>query len=260
MSTPSSYPCVAHEIQAALTYALPNPHGTPHRARLIHPGSTTLRSNYVPDVRSVRIQDIRGREGHFSLDTNGFEFIVHPTAESFGDDLSIRENYYEEMRQLVMEHTGAHSEPAFIVHTDRTPDSVIEEVKKYLGEESERLLQGRVRFINAWRPIEHTVHHEPLAIVDWQTSSNFTRLFPLEVDPNASQGVGYNVLLPRFNANHSWYFLRHQNPSEVLMMKFYDSDTDGIANYCLHSSFRDLGCHVDAPRRRSIEVNMLVFG
>ncbi|QRV76991.1 methyltransferase domain protein [Ceratobasidium sp. AG-Ba] len=260
MSTPSSYPCVAREIQAALTYSLPNPQGaTIHRPTFSSSGKLLRRSNYLANTQKVRIQDLRGREGHFSLDTNGFEFIVHPTAESFGDDLSIRENYYEEMRQLVMEHTGAHSEPAFIVHTDRTPDSVIEEVKKYLGEESERLLQGRVRFINAWRPIEHTVHHEPLAVADWRTTE-LSALFPLTIQRGITVDDEFDIFLSRFSTKHSWYFLRHQEPSEVLLMKFYDNKTDGTANFCLHSSFRDPNCHENAPRRRSIEVSMLVFG
>ncbi|CAE7076682.1 unnamed protein product [Rhizoctonia solani] len=273
-------------VRTKLNYCLPNPYGIPHRAVPIRPNSMTMQSNYINDAREVLIQDVRGRENTFSLDTNGFEFVVHQTNETFQDDNSIKTNYYSEVKQLIKDVTGAHQvfivahrtrqgydndsttdvslrserQPAFIVHTDRSAESVTNEVKKYLGTDGERLLHGRVRFLNVWRPIGDVAHHEPLAVADWQTSSDVSKLFALTMSGDNSTDKGFDVLLSRFSPNHSWYYLRHQDPSEVLMLKFYDNNTHGASKFCLHSAFLDAQCHPDTPRRRSIEVSALVFG
>ncbi|CAE6527910.1 unnamed protein product [Rhizoctonia solani] len=237
-----------------------------------------MQSNYINDAREVLIQDVRGRENTFSLDTNGFEFVVHQTNETFQDDNSIKTNYYSEVKQLIKDVTGAHQ--VFIVAhrtratittqlptfpfgasaNQRSAESVTNEVKKYLGTDGERLLHGRVRFLNVWRPIGDVAHHEPLAVADWQTSSDVSKLFALTMSGDNSTDKGFDVLLSRFSPNHSWYYLRHQDPSEVLMLKFYDNNTHGASKFCLHSAFLDAQCHPDTPRRRSIEVSALVFG
>ncbi|KEP47886.1 putative methyltransferase-like protein [Rhizoctonia solani 123E] len=292
-----SYECTAGDICAKFNYALPNPRGQSLYLVQPNPGVLAFRMNYILDPRNVVAQDIRGRENDFKLDVNGFEYLTRPTDEAFLDKQSIETNYYAEVRQLVKEHTSAdqvfiithrtralkiirghmktlgkiehHRSVNYIlqsrdllpwfqhtVHVDRTPESVAAEVKKYLGEDAERLVKGRVRFINVWRPIEHKVHHEPLGFADWQTSSE-SDLLPVHVDNVYAK---FDVFLSRFNKTHNWYYLGHQTPSEIAMIKCYDSHPDGGANFCLHSSFIHPGCHRDNPRRRSIEVNTLVFG
>ncbi|CAE6480122.1 unnamed protein product [Rhizoctonia solani] len=278
-----SYECTAGDICAKFNYTLPNPKGQSLYLVQPNPGVLAFRMNYILDPRNVVVQDIRGRERDFKLDVNGFEYLTHPTNETFLNKQSIETNYYAEVQQLVKEHTGADQvfiithrirqssenysrtdeefgedrTPSHTVHVDRTPESVAGEVRKYLGEDAERLLQGRVRFINVWRPIDHKVHHEPLAFADWQTSSQTSDLLPVHVDNVYAK---FDVFLSRFNKTHNWYYMGHQAPSEIAVIKCYDSHPDGGANFCLHSSFVHTGCHRDSPRRRSIEVNTLVFG
>lgn len=275
--------CASGDVRTTLNYVLPNPYGTGLYATQPRLESPRLEANFIFDPRNVVVHDLRGAEKNFSLDVNGFEFLVHETTESFLDEGSIQTNYYAEIRQLLKERTGAHrvfvithrirqsydladpehggdrreTEPAHNVHTDRTAESVVAEVKKYLGEDGERLLQGRVQFINVWRPIGQEVHHEPLAVADWQTSSDASNLVPLHVETASDT---FDALVSRFNAKHSWYYLSHQAPAEITLLKFYDSSKDGSATFCLHSAFHDPGCHKGAPRRRSIEVSTLVFG
>lgn len=271
------------DIQTTLSYALPNPNGTRLYAKQSQLGSTTFQTNYIMDDRKVVVHDLRGREDCFSLDTNGFEFVNHETTEKFLEKASIEKNYYTEMEQLIKERTGAHKVqiithrirqsyetlyptdanevrehlPSHCVHAERTPESVIEDVKEHLGRDGEALLLGRVRFFTVWRPIGEEVHHEPLAVADWQTSSDVSRLLPMRLDMPPAH---FEVFLARYSSKHSWYYLRHQAQDEAMLMKCYDSHPDGTATFCLHSSFRDLGCHKNAPRRRSIEVNALAFG
>ena len=55
------------------------------------------------------------------------------------------------------------------MHVDQTFKSAVERVHHHLGDEADRLLQGRVRLINVWRPIHHPVAHHPLAVAHWRS-------------------------------------------------------------------------------------------
>ncbi|KAG8748904.1 hypothetical protein FRC11_011774, partial [Ceratobasidium sp. 423] len=94
-----------------------------------------------------------------------------------------------------------------VVHADRTPESVIKSVRTCCGPEAEQLLQGRVRFIIAWRPIGQMVYSEPLAVVDWKSISDMSGLLPIHITtPRAS----LESFIARFNKEHEWYYLKNQ--------------------------------------------------
>jgi hypothetical protein len=48
-------------------------------------------------------------------------------------------------------------------------------------------------------------------------------------------------------------------PDEALLIKCYDSATDGRARFAPHTAFIDPSAPWDAPPRESIELRMLVF-
>lgn len=50
---------------------------------------------------------------------------------------------------------------------------------RHLGEDADRLLKGRVRIINVWRPIGHPVAHKPLAVSDWRSLDTEHDLVPV---------------------------------------------------------------------------------
>lgn len=95
-------------IPTTLNYSLPNPMGTSLYAVHPRPDSMTFRTNYIVDTRGVVVRNLRGRENEFSLDENGFQFLVHHTDENFLDQGSIETNYYAEVRELLIRETGAH--------------------------------------------------------------------------------------------------------------------------------------------------------
>jgi hypothetical protein len=63
----------------------------------------------------------------------------------------------------------------------------------------------------------------------------------------------------RANPAHQWSYFPAQQPNEVLLLKIFDSNTDGTARLTAHTSFQDLTFGPEAPPRRSIEVRALVF-
>ena len=46
---------------------------------------------------------------------------------------------------------------------------------------------------------------------------------------------------------------------QALLLKTYDSETDGRARFMGHSAFEHPGTPADAPRRESIEVRTMAF-
>ena len=139
------------------------------------------------------------------------------------------------------------------VHVDQSYKAAPNRVTYHLPEEADRLLQGRFQIINLWRPIK-TIRKDPLAIAD-AGSVDDSDLVPVElIYPNR---VG-ETLTVRHNENHRWFYLKEQQPNEVMLIKCFDSKTDGRARRVPHSAFVDEST-ANEEARESIEVRTLVF-
>ena len=128
-------------------------------------------------------------------------------------------------------------------------------VYRHLGDDAERLLKGRVRIINVWRPIGNPVAHKPLAVADWRTLDPARDLVPVTYRYPDRTGATFSV---RYSAAHRWWYLSGQTTGEVTLIKCYDSET-GCARLTPHSAFRDSSSPQDAPHRQSIELRALLF-
>ena len=140
------------------------------------------------------------------------------------------------------------------MHIDQTYTASLERVKYHLPEEAARLLKGRVRIINVWRPIRHPVAHKPLAVSDWRHLDEHD-LVPVRFIYPHREGSTYSV---RYSPDHRWYYLSNQTPDEVTLIKCYDSETDR-ARLTPHSAFWDATSPTDKPHRQSIELRALLF-
>lgn len=119
--------------------------------------------------------------------------------------------------------------------------------------DADRLLTGRYQIINVWRPIK-TIRKDPLGVAD-ASSVPDADLLPVQLIYPDRVGETFTV---RPNEAHRWHYLREQTPAEVLLIKCFDSKTDGRARRAPHSAFVDEGAEGEAPRE-SIEVRALVF-
>ena len=73
--------------------------------------------------------------------------------------------------------------------------------------------------------------------------------------PNRS-GETYSVT---YNPNHRWFYFPDMTPDEALLLKCYDSTTDGRTRFGPHTAFVDPTTPADAAPRESIELRTLVF-
>ncbi|KAI0036309.1 hypothetical protein K488DRAFT_76091 [Vararia minispora EC-137] len=269
---------VSREVQTTLNYLAGTTDGEKPYFYTYEPPAGKPVRNLVTEASPATIHDARGREGDFSLDTNGFAFVNSPTQEKlFEDEQAITTGYYKEVEELLKREAGAKrvvifdhtirrppSEdvpvykqrgPAEFVHVDQTHKAGIARVHRHLGAEAEHYLKGRSRIINVWRPIGNTVAHHPLAVADFRTIDREKDLVAARLIYEDREGETFSV---KHNPNLKWYYLADQTPDEVILIKCWDSDTTK-ALLTPHTAFKDSTSPADAPQRQSIEVRCLVF-
>ena len=84
----------------------------------------------------------------------------------------------------------------------------------------------------------------------------------LHIHPSAAEfyrdriGETYSV---KYNPDHQWFYVPKMLADEILLLKCFDSKTDGRARFAPHSAFADSTTPSDAPPRESIELRTLVF-
>jgi hypothetical protein len=249
------------------TYAFDPPPGEP-------------KTTALPEAHEVPIFNARLIADSLSLDRQGFELVRHPTAvRNFYDEKEIRDVYHPAAeaflratlkadRVFIFDHTvrrrveGAADirgagprQPATRVHVDQTDVSGRNRVREHLPEEADELLKGRVQVINLWRPIRGPVRDAPLAMCDAQTVAPDDLVASDLIYPNRN-GETYSV---KFNPNHRWYYIPEMTVDEALLLKCYDSATDGRTRFGPHTAFIDPTTPPDTPPRESIELRALVF-
>jgi hypothetical protein len=141
------------------------------------------------------------------------------------------------------------------VHVDHTERSGPQRVRDFFGDEAGELLRGRVQVINVWRPIRGPLQDAPLAVCDAGSVAPGD-LVPADLVYRDRVGETYGV---RFNPEHRWYYVPDMQPDEALLLKCYDSETDGRARFAPHTAFDDPTAPADKLPRESIELRTLVF-
>jgi hypothetical protein len=250
------------------------------RSYTFDPPPGVPRSNAVHETHVVPIYDVRGIEAEISLDREGFELLGHVSAvRDFYDDAEVRGVYYAEAERLIADVTGAsrvvvfdHTvrrrvpgaddraaglprQPATRVHVDHTERSGPQRVRDLLGGEAEELLKGRVQVINLWRPIRGPLRDAPLAVCDARSVAAGD-LVRSELVYRDRVGEIYAV---KYNPEHRWFYVPDMQPDEALLLKCYDSATDGRARFMPHTAFEDPTVGEERLPRESIELRTLVF-
>lgn len=238
------------------------------------------RSNAAHETRRVPIYDLRPITSEIALDREGFALLRHASAvRDFWNEDEVRQIYYPEAEQAIAEATGAsrvfifdHTprrrvrgvadrapgtprQPATRVHVDHTEKSAPQRVRDFFGDEAEELLRGRVQVINLWRPIRGPLRDAPLAVCDAGSVAP-DDLVPADLVYRNRVGETYAVT---YNPGHRWFYVPEMRPDQALLLKCYDSQTDGRARFAPHTAFDDPTAPADVLPRESIEIRSLVF-
>ncbi|KAL4915415.1 hypothetical protein BDW62DRAFT_125216 [Aspergillus aurantiobrunneus] len=243
------------------------------------PSSGPPQENYSSVAHQVTLKDIRGHEQEYNLDKDAFAALQNvPSAmtyQSWDSDETVKTAYYAEVEDVILKHVpGAHKvvifdhtirrynpeadrQPVIFAHVDQTPRAAELRVREHVKdpEEAEKLLRGRCRIINVWRPLNGKVESMPLAFataasVALSDLSTIERRYPHYT--GETMGVKYN-------ANQQWLYWSGIDDDERILIKCADTRED-VARRVPHSAFRDPRSGADAKPRESIEVRALVFG
>jgi hypothetical protein len=230
----------------------------------------------------VPIKDIRGHEDEYTLDRDAFKVVSNlpDSAEpEFENDDSIKKNYYPEVEKLMLDHVpgshrvvifdhtirrstpGAPRAPVTRVHIDQTRKSAIQRVHKHAPEDAEKLLKGRYRIINIWRPLNGPVQANPLGFASSSTLKD-EDLIPIEHRYPDRTGEIAGI---RYNEGQKWHYLSGMRNDERLFLECFDSEafapgTKVQGGRVPHTAFTDPRTPEGAVGRDSIEVRALVFG
>ncbi len=232
-------------------------------------------------MREVRIHDGRKDMPASSLDVEGFRLVPQNTkVTDFYDDVQLEQTYHEEVKAWLADIMGAARvevfddtrrsasvdqqksknirEPAEIVHNDYTAASGIKRMQDYFADdpdEAEDLLKRRFAIVNVWRSVAGPVYNNALAMCD---STTLRAEDLIAVERRAEDRIG-ELQVALHDPAQRWYYFPKMQMDEALLIKTFDSETDGRTRFTLHSPFTDPDAAVDAPPRESIETRCLVF-
>jgi hypothetical protein len=277
MTAASAFEGLPH-IDAPLTYLAPmaeRPHNYTY-----DPPPGVPRSNSIAATHVMPVFSARPLERDISLDREGFALLHHESvAHDFSDDDEIRRVYYPEAERVLTEATGAkrvfifdHTvrrrvkggvdrapstprQPATRIHVDHTVKSGPQRARDFLGANAQDWLRGRMQVINLWRPIRGPLRDAPLAVCDALSVAS-EDLVPSDLIYRDRVGEIYGVT---FNPNHRWFYVPEMQTDEALLLKCYDSATDGRARFAPHTAFEDPTVDTDVLPRASIELRAFVF-
>ncbi len=269
-------------VKATLNYSVDN--GRPPDYYFYDPDPSVERNPPSTDSREVLIHDGWPQVDRFSLDREGFELKPFaddsaPRFDQFDYDAAVKSRFYEQVVAFVKRHTGARRVEVFdhtirkrlpadlsqqttvqrpavlLVHSDYTVASGPQRVRDIVPGDAEALLQRRVAFYNVWKPLYRRVEELPLAMCDATTHLPEDML---RMDLKYRERTG-EIYVMRYSPAHRWVYFPQMEAQQALLLKTYDSMTDGRARFMGHTAFEHPDTKPDAPRRESIEVRTMAF-
>jgi len=220
--------------------------------------------------------------------------------ENFYDSKEVQRVFYPEMERLLLEffpgatdalvynhdifnkdYTGDRTEDqsaknpgvnanyANIVHNDLNDNSgrvrcrelLVKNLRNfgrevdYTETEADAKMAKRFISINLAKPME-TVQQNPFVLCAWPSFADQPYINNYRIyDDRVGETTQFT-----YRADHEWYWFPQQKPTEVSMLKCYDSIIDGsVSRYSFHTAAVDPTAPPDAPCRKNIVVRSFVF-
>ena len=127
--------------------------------------------------------------------------------------------------------------------------------QNYTEAEADLKMSRRFLSINLAKPME-TVEQFPFVLCAWPSFSNQPYINNYRIyDDRVGETTRFT-----YSPDHEWYWFPRQTPTEVSMLKCYDSVLDGsVSRWSFHSACIDPSVPIDAPCRKNVVVRSYVF-
>jgi hypothetical protein len=125
----------------------------------------------------------------------------------------------------------------------------------YTEEEADRKMSRRFMSINLAKPME-TVEQFPFVLCAWPSFADQPYITNYRIyDDRVGETTRFT-----YRPDHEWYWFPQQKPTEVSMLKCYDSVTDGsVSRWSFHTACIDPTAPADARCRKNVVVRSFVF-
>ena len=125
----------------------------------------------------------------------------------------------------------------------------------YTEDQADKKMSRRFMSINLAKPME-TVRQNPFVLCAWPSFAKQPYITNYRVyDDRVGETTRFT-----YRPDHKWYWFPQQKPTEVSMLKCYDSITDGsVSRWSFHTACIDPTAPQAAPCRRNIVVRSYVF-
>lgn len=271
-------------VQTAMSYTAPVTGKA--RVRAYPPASGRKIESPKRERIEVKVYDCRPIAHALTLDVAGFELVKsNSSVSNFYDAEHVRQHYYPEVVNTLKRATGARAvfvfdhnvrnkpladrkepgvrEPVDGAHNDYTLDSGPRRIREVLRDnDASHLANYRAALINLWRPISGPVQDHPLAICDARTTS-LNDFIPTEIEHYLEHDLETPHLTGQIysfqhSPQHRWFYVSDMQPDEALLLKCFDSATDGRACFTGHTGFINPECPAEFIPRESIEARTVV--
>lgn len=125
----------------------------------------------------------------------------------------------------------------------------------YTEAEADAKMSRRFMSINLAKPME-TVRQNPFVLCAWPSFADQPYVTNYRIyDDRVGETTRFT-----YRPDHEWYWIPDQTPTEVSMLKCYDSVTDGsVSRWSFHTACIDPTAPDDAPCRKNVVVRSFVF-
>ena len=127
--------------------------------------------------------------------------------------------------------------------------------QSYTEAEADEKMSGRFMSINLAKPME-TVEQNPFVLCAWPSFADQPYINNYRVyDDRVGETTRFT-----YRADHDWYWIPNQTPTEVSLLKCYDSVLDGsVSRWSFHTACIDPTASEDARCRKNVVVRSYVF-
>ena len=112
--------------------------------------------------------------------------------------------------------------------TEKKPGDVV----TVADHDAEERLTRRYIMVNVWRPLKEPVQSWPLVLCDARSMDPKDMIAADHIYPDR-RGETYRTA---YSAGQQWYYFPEMNMKEVVILKCFDSETDGRARYSAHGA------------------------
>ena len=125
----------------------------------------------------------------------------------------------------------------------------------YTEAQADAKMSRRFTSINLAKPME-TVRQNPFVLCAWPSFADQPYITNYRIyDDRVGETTRFT-----YRPDHEWYWFPEQTPTEVSMLKCYDSVTDGsVSRWSFHTACIDPTAPDDAPCRKNVVVRSYVF-